>query len=67
MTFQTAKEVTDAIAECLTKDVARYIEELNRDSVVSRSHLTLRGLYLSYGKEATDAEVDRQFNRSKQS
>jgi hypothetical protein len=60
--FKTAKDVTDAIAECLTKDVAAYLEHLKNDSpIVSTSHLRLRSLYRSYGKEAVDAETDRQF------
>lgn len=44
----------------LQKDVAAYIAELNTDSVVSRSHRTLRWGRIKWGASTFDAEVDRQ-------
>jgi hypothetical protein len=62
MSFQNVTEAKAAINEALRTDVARYIWQLDHESpIISRSHLLLRGLYKSYGKETTDAEVDRQF------
>lgn len=65
MTFTTAKQVIEALRVALIRDVEAYIRELNRDSVVSRSHLTLRAMYLSYGVDKVDAEVAHQFAAAK--
>ena len=59
--FTTAKQVVAALEQALIKDAAAYIRELNSGGVVSRSHLTLRHLYLNFGKDKTDLEVSRQF------
>jgi hypothetical protein len=64
--FTTAKQVVAALEQALIKDAAAYIRELNTNSVVSRSHLTLRHLYLNFGKDKTDAEVSRQFESARQ-
>ncbi len=49
----------------LVADAANYVKELNTDSVVSYSHYTLRSGCERWGKEAFDAEVDRQLNPAK--
>lgn len=64
--FTTAKQVIDALTKALRIDAAAYVRELNSNPVVSRSHLTLRNLYLNFGKEKTDTEVSRIFEAARQ-
>lgn len=62
MTFKNVTEAKQAINRALRTDVASYIKYLDKQSpVYSDSHYRLRALYQSYGMDAVDAEVDRQF------
>lgn len=62
MTFNNLNEARAALADCLRRDCAAYIERLHTQSpIVSDSHHWLRGLYRTYGKTAADAEIERQF------
>lgn len=46
--------------ETLEQAVASYMKELNTNSVVSRSHITLRQGRQRFGTQAFDDEVTRQ-------
>jgi hypothetical protein len=48
------------LSEVLAADVARYVKELNTDSVVSYSHETLRYGRKKWGKDRFDAETTSQ-------
>ncbi len=62
MSFQNVTEAKAAINKALRTDVARYINYLDTQSpIVSDSHYRLRDLYLAYGVETVDDEIDREF------
>jgi len=62
MTFANVTEAKQAINAALRHDVANYIRYLDQQSpIVSDSHYRLRDLYLKYGVETVDDEIDREF------
>ena len=63
MNVTTAKQVIAEMDKAMIANVAGYIRHLENESpIVSRSHLLLRDLYKRYGRDAVNAEVDRQFD-----
>lgn len=46
--------------KALAADVAAYVAELKRESVVSASHYTLARLYNKYGRPVVNSELERQ-------
>lgn len=66
---EVAAEIIDEILlnEKINKRVDAYITELNTNSVVSRSHITLMHLHKDFGRELVDKILDEKFKEIRES